>query len=157
MLTDDAIREATPPLASLRSMRANYTHTTTQPAGHRPVKHWQSGSHNVAYKPRRDFFMRYDGIGMGGPGGFLVMLLLAGLVLFMVVGWGLNKKPRLVESIFNGPFSLVSVVVQLTILAIASAAITLPVSGILSLDASETRIAWGFVAAALYFVGRWVK
>lgn len=69
--------------------------------------------------------MRYDGIGMGGPFGALVMFGLAVLGLLLFAAWVHSMKPKETEAIFAFTVNVCTKAIYLAIAALFSLAIAL--------------------------------
>jgi len=97
--------------------------------------------------------MRYDGIGMGGVGGSITLLVLAGFVVFMILAAIHSRWPRVVELLFCSVIGIAVGGFWLAVFALVSFAISIPISGALDLDRSEQMLAWLASAVALYLLG----
>ena|SRR5690554_2221849 len=92
--------------------------------------------------------MRYDGIGMGGPFGGLVMFGLAVFVLFVLAAWIHSKKPKESEAAFEFIFNVGAKAIYLAIAAFISLALALIPAKIFDLQG------WGFLTVGgIIFVG----
>lgn len=92
--------------------------------------------------------MRYDGIGMGGPLGGLVMFGLAVFVLFILVAQIHSKKPKESEATFGFIVNVGMKAIYIAIAALVSLAAALIPAKLFDLQG------WSFLAAgAIIFVG----
>lgn len=97
--------------------------------------------------------MRYDGVGMGGAGGSIVILVIMALAAFLALSLLHKQWPRLVELSIGGLTSLVVGSIRLLIFGLVVLAISVPVAGALDLDRGGQLITLPIIAAALYLIG----
>ncbi|MCK9535672.1 MAG: hypothetical protein M0Q98_13410 [Pseudomonas sp.] len=91
--------------------------------------------------------MRYDGIGMGGPFGALVMFGLATFMLFVLAAWIHSKKPKESEATSEFIVNVGVKAIYLAIVIIFSLVIALVPAKLFDLQG------WSFLAAgAIVFV-----
>lgn len=91
--------------------------------------------------------MRYDGIGMGGPLGALVIFGLAAFMLFVLAAWIHSTKPKESEAASEFMVNVGVKAIYLAIVTIFSLVIALVPAKLFDLQG------WGFLAAgAIIFV-----
>lgn len=101
--------------------------------------------------------MRYEGIGMGGPGSVITLIFILLLIGLFILHLFDRKFPKFTESLIETTVTLAVNSFWLVIFILVVVAVSIPVSGIFNLDREEQLISWPFIGIALYMVGKRLK